>query len=130
MSCHLQLYCLQVIYFDEERKYNKDITLGLIHSELLNLVEYSVHIAKLIDGEAATEFAISLLQTLVVDESSVISELHNFVDELAKVAAKPGSFKPLQHLVEIIKNPATSIYQRLRLGKRIRLDLPKTRRFL
>ncbi|CAK9319222.1 unnamed protein product [Citrullus colocynthis] len=101
-----------VIYSEEERKYNKDITLGLIRSELLNLAEYNVHMAKLIDGgrnKAATEFAISLLQTLVVDESSVISELHNLVDALAKVAAKPGSSEPLQHLVEIIKNPAASM---------------------
>ncbi|KAL0547689.1 hypothetical protein IC582_012113 [Cucumis melo] len=101
-----------VIYSEEERKYNKDITLGLIRSELLNLAEYNVHMAKLIDGgrnKAATEFAISLLQTLVVDESSVISELHNLVDALTKVAAKPGSSEPLQHLVEIIKNPASSI---------------------
>lgn len=101
-----------VIYSEEERKYNKDITLGLIRSELLNLAEYNVHMAKLIDGgrnKAATEFAISLLQTLVVDESTVISELHNLVDALAKVAAKPGSSEPLQHLVEIIKNPAASM---------------------
>ncbi|XP_038898360.1 CCR4-NOT transcription complex subunit 1 [Benincasa hispida] len=101
-----------VIYSEEERKYNKEITLGLIRSELLNLAEYNVHMAKLIDGgrnKAATEFAISLLQTLVVDESSVISELHNLVDALAKVAAKPGSSEPLQHLVEIIKNPAASM---------------------
>ena len=101
-----------MIYSEEERKYNKDITLGLIRSELINLAEYNVHMAKLIDGgrnsklinlfhscsffvsrtnhlcnfsEAATEFAISLLQTLVVEESSVISELHNLVDALAKV---------------------------------------------
>lgn len=89
--------------------------MGLIRSELLNLAEYNVHMAKLIDGgrnsmykgmflllvssniveptdscmkfaEAATEFAISLLQTLVSDESRVvISELHNLVDALAKV---------------------------------------------
>lgn len=39
-----------MIYSDEERKFNKDITLGLIHSELLNLAEYNVHMAKLIDG--------------------------------------------------------------------------------
>ncbi|XP_022979316.1 CCR4-NOT transcription complex subunit 1-like [Cucurbita maxima] len=100
-----------VIYSEEERKYNKDITLGLIRSELLNLAEYNVHMAKLIDGgrnKAATEFAISLLQTLVVEESSVISELHNLVDALAKVAAKPGSSEPLQQLVEIIKNPSAS----------------------
>lgn len=41
---------LQVIYSEEERKFNKDITVGLIRSELLNLAEYNVHMAKLIDG--------------------------------------------------------------------------------
>lgn len=41
---------MQVIYSEEERKYNKDITVGLIGSELLNLTEYNVHLAKLIDG--------------------------------------------------------------------------------
>lgn len=40
----------QVIYSDEERKFNKEITVGLIRSELLNLAEYNVHMAKLIDG--------------------------------------------------------------------------------
>ncbi|MCH91559.1 CCR4-NOT transcription complex subunit 1-like, partial [Trifolium medium] len=77
-----------VIYSDEERKYNKDITVGLIRSELLNLTEYNVHMAKLIDGgrnKAATEFSISLLQTLVIEEPKVISELHNLIDALAKV---------------------------------------------
>lgn len=39
-----------MIYSDEERKFNKDITIGLIQSELLNLAEYNVHMAKLIDG--------------------------------------------------------------------------------
>lgn len=38
-------------------------------------------------AEAATEFAISLLQTLAVEESKVISELHNLVEALAKVCA-------------------------------------------
>lgn len=41
---------MQVIYSEEERKYNKEITVGLIRSELLNLTEYNVHMAKLIDG--------------------------------------------------------------------------------
>jgi CCR4-NOT transcription complex subunit 1 len=41
---------VQVIYSDEEKKFNIDITVGLIHSELLNLGEYNVHLAKLIDG--------------------------------------------------------------------------------
>lgn len=42
--------CTQVTYSDEERKFNKDITVGLIRSELLNLAEYNVHMAKLIDA--------------------------------------------------------------------------------
>ncbi|KAM1140419.1 hypothetical protein ACFX19_041194 [Malus domestica] len=98
-----------VIYSDEERKFNKDITVGLIHSELLNLAEYNVQMAKLIDGgrnKPATEFSISLLQSLVIEESKVISELHNLVDALAKLAAKPGSPESLQQLVEMVKNPA------------------------
>lgn len=40
----------QVIFSDEERKYNKDITVGLIRRDLLNLAEYSIHMAKLLDG--------------------------------------------------------------------------------
>ncbi|KAK9910902.1 hypothetical protein M0R45_034838 [Rubus argutus] len=101
-----------VIYSDEERKFNKEITVGLIRSELLNLAEYNVHMAKLIDGgrnKPATEFASSLLQTLVIEESNVISELQNLVDALAKVAAKPGSPESLQQLVEIVKNPAANV---------------------
>ncbi|KAG6747935.1 hypothetical protein POTOM_047826 [Populus tomentosa] len=127
-----------VIYSDEERKFNKDITLGLISSELLNLAEYNVHMAKLIDGgrnstskkfflyrvgilaldlitnsinctEAATDFAISLVQALVVEESNVISELHNLVDALAKLAAKSGSAESLQQLIEIVRNPGANV---------------------
>ncbi|XP_061369489.1 uncharacterized protein LOC133312337 [Gastrolobium bilobum] len=100
-----------VIYSEEERKYNKDITVGLIRNELLNLTEYNVHMAKLIDGgrnKAGTEFSISLLQTLVIEESKVISELHNLVDALAKLATKPGYPESLQQLVEMIKNPAAN----------------------
>ncbi|KAK3006153.1 hypothetical protein RJ639_016633, partial [Escallonia herrerae] len=98
-----------VIYSEEDRKFNKDITVGLICSELLNLAEYNVHMAKLLDSgrnKAATEFAISLVQTLVVSDSRVISELQNLVDALAKLAARPGSPESLQQLVEIARNPA------------------------
>ncbi|XP_059312955.1 uncharacterized protein LOC132064095 isoform X1 [Lycium ferocissimum] len=100
-----------VIYSDEERKFNKDITVGLIRSELLNLAEYNVHMAKLLDAgrnKSATEFAISLIQTLVISDSRVISELQNLVDVLAKIAARPGSPESLQQLVEIAKNPAAN----------------------
>ncbi|KAK4372034.1 hypothetical protein RND71_007418 [Anisodus tanguticus] len=100
-----------VIYSDEERKFNKDITVGLIRSELLNLAEYNVHMAKLLDAgrnKSATEFAISLIQTLVISDSRVISELQNLVDALSKIAARPGSPESLQLLVEIAKNPAAN----------------------
>lgn len=39
-----------MIYSDEDRKFNMDITVGLIRSELLNLAEYNVHMAKLLDA--------------------------------------------------------------------------------
>lgn len=39
-----------MIYSDEEKKFNVEITIGLIRSELLNLGEYNLHLAKLIDG--------------------------------------------------------------------------------
>lgn len=84
-------------------------------------------------AEAATEFSVSLLQTLVIEEPKVISELHNLVDALAKVcicsyeclhsllcplfftmynffqlASKPGSPESLQQLIEMVKNPAAN----------------------
>ncbi|WKA05432.1 hypothetical protein VitviT2T_023400 [Vitis vinifera] len=101
-----------VIYSDEERKFNKDIIISLIRSELLNLAEYNVHMAKLVDGgrnKAATEFAFSLLQTLVIEERGVISELPNLVDAMAKIASKPGSPESLQQLIEIVKSPVANM---------------------
>lgn len=41
---------MQVIYSDEDRKFNKDIIIGLIRRELLNLAEYNNHLAKLLDA--------------------------------------------------------------------------------
>ncbi|KAF9613129.1 hypothetical protein IFM89_005608 [Coptis chinensis] len=83
-----------VMYSDEERKFNKDITLGLIRYELLNLAEYNVHMAKLIDaGRNRT--------------GASVSELHNLVDALGKLATRPGSPESLQQLVEIARNPTS-----------------------
>ncbi|KAF8113037.1 hypothetical protein N665_0058s0130 [Sinapis alba] len=100
-----------VIYSEEERKLNKDITIGLIQRELLNLAEYNVHMAKHLDGgrnKSATDFSVSLLQSLVTEESSVISELHSLVDALAKLSSKSGSPESLQQLIDIIRNPVTN----------------------
>lgn len=49
----------QVIYSDEERKFNKVVTVGLIKSRLLNLAEYNVHMAKLIDGGRNSMFILT-----------------------------------------------------------------------
>uniref|UniRef100_A0A7N0SZB9 CCR4-NOT transcription complex subunit 1-like n=1 Tax=Kalanchoe fedtschenkoi TaxID=63787 RepID=A0A7N0SZB9_KALFE len=99
-----------VIYSDEDRKFNKDIIVGLMRLELLNLAEYNLHMAKLIDGgrnKPATEFSIALLQALLFEESGVTSELPNLVDALAKIATRPGSPVSLQKLMEIVKNPSS-----------------------
>ncbi|KAI3986448.1 hypothetical protein MKX01_037730 [Papaver californicum] len=97
-----------VIYSDDERKFNKDITVGLIRSELLNLAEYSMHMVKLIDAgrnRTATEFAISLLLTLFTQESGIgVSELHNLIEALAKLGTRPGSPESLPQLLEIARN--------------------------
>jgi CCR4-NOT transcription complex subunit 1 len=96
-----------VIYSDEEKKFNLDIIIGLIRSDLLNLGEYNVHLAKLIDGgrnKTATEFAISLIQTLVTQDFSSVSELFNIVDALSKLATRPGSPDSLQNLIEIARS--------------------------
>ncbi|XP_020701272.1 CCR4-NOT transcription complex subunit 1 isoform X2 [Dendrobium catenatum] len=101
-----------VIYSDEERKFNREITIGLIRSELLNLSEYNMHIAKLIDGgrNTATDFAISLVQALVVNEPGVsVSELYHLIDALTKLAMRPGSPESLQQLIEIARNNSTGI---------------------
>ncbi|KAG2243397.1 hypothetical protein Bca52824_094758, partial [Brassica carinata] len=67
--------------------------------------------AKHLDGgrnKRATDFSISLLQSLVTEESSVISELHSLVDALAKLSSKSGSPESLQQLIDIIRNPVTN----------------------
>ncbi|GKB01494.1 CCR4-NOT transcription complex subunit 1 isoform X1 [Tanacetum coccineum] len=100
-----------VIYSDEDRKFNKDITIGLIRRELLNLAEYNVYMSRLLDAgrnKVATEFAISLVQTLVASDSRVISELQHLVDALAKLATRPDASEALRQLVEIARNPSAS----------------------
>jgi CCR4-NOT transcription complex subunit 1 len=109
-----------VMYSDEDRKFNKEVTIGLIRNDLLNLAEYNVHMAKLLDAgrnKSATEFAISLVQTLLISDPTIISELHNLVDALAKLAARPGSPESLQQLIEIARNPSAVPLSSLAVGK-------------
>jgi CCR4-NOT transcription complex subunit 1 len=99
-----------VIYSDEDKKFNIDIIIGLIRSELINLGDYNVHLAKIIDGgrnKAATEFAISLVQTLITQESISIAEVYNVVDALSKLAIRPSSPESLQQLIEIARSFAS-----------------------
>lgn len=39
-----------MVYSDEERKFNQEIIVGLIRSELINLTDYNLHLVKWIDG--------------------------------------------------------------------------------
>ncbi|ONL92550.1 transcription regulator [Zea mays] len=96
-----------VIYSDEEKKFNIDIIFGLIRSELLNIGEYNVHLAKLIDGgrnKVATEFAMSLVQALFAHDPVGFTEFQNVLDALSKHTKRPGSPESLQQLIEIARN--------------------------
>ncbi|CAL5366926.1 unnamed protein product [Camellia sinensis] len=100
-----------VIYSNGERKFNRDIIVVLIHKDLLNLTEYSLHMAKLIDAgrnKSATEFAISLLQTLLIQESSVNLNFPIWLMCWQRVATRPGASDSLQQLVETARNPAAN----------------------
>ncbi|XP_052626863.1 uncharacterized protein LOC111896007 [Lactuca sativa] len=85
-----------VMHSDDERRFNKDITVGLIRRELLNLTEYDAYMAKLIDGGksgATIEFFISLVETLKLSDAGVLSSLHNVVHTLSKVTKHPVASK-------------------------------------
>lgn len=100
-----------LIYSDEHWKFNMDVTLGLIQRGLLQLAEYDIHMAKLLDAgrnKAATEFAVSLLQTLVNVEPKVMSELQNLIEALSQLAPMPGVPESLQQLAETIRNLAAN----------------------
>ncbi|BBN05282.1 CCR4-NOT transcription complex subunit 1 [Marchantia polymorpha subsp. ruderalis] len=104
-----------VIYSDEDRKFNREITVGLIRSELIYLTDYNLHLAKLIDGgrnNAALEFSMYLVKTCVVEDGGVSNnEFQNVIDVLGKLAARPGSPEALQQLVEVAKNTTSAVSQ-------------------
>ncbi|CAL5424268.1 unnamed protein product [Camellia sinensis] len=62
----------EVIYSDEDRKFDKDITIGLLCSELLNLAEYNVHMAKLLDGGRNSTWKWLAQEDLRMDTVSVL----------------------------------------------------------
>ncbi|KAK1424941.1 hypothetical protein QVD17_20282 [Tagetes erecta] len=72
----------------DDRKFNKEVTVGLIQRRLLNLAQYSFHMARLINAgksRTAIEFSISLVKTLETSDARVLSELSLVTDALAKV---------------------------------------------
>ncbi|XP_073353318.1 uncharacterized protein [Aegilops tauschii subsp. strangulata] len=100
-----------VIYSDDEKKFNSEIIFALIRSDLLDVREYNVQLAKLIDGgrnKIATEFAMSLVQTLITQDSASISELQDVVDVLSKISRRSGSPELMQQVNEIARNNANN----------------------
>ncbi|PWZ58289.1 CCR4-NOT transcription complex subunit 1 [Zea mays] len=101
-----------VIYSDEEKKFNIDIIFGLIRSELLNIGEYNVHLAKLIDGgrniherlgprdenmqqrNISSEVAVSDLRTLESDGGTLSPRLLEMTDD--RVLVSPVKAKQLK----------------------------------
>lgn len=101
-----------VIYSDEERRYNREITVGLIRSELINLSDYNVQLTKLMDGgrnKDAVDFAAYLVKTCVIEDSGVSNtEFYNVIDALGKLAARPDSPVSLQQLVDVARTTSSS----------------------
>uniref|UniRef100_A0A7I4E1I6 CCR4-Not complex component Not1 C-terminal domain-containing protein n=1 Tax=Physcomitrium patens TaxID=3218 RepID=A0A7I4E1I6_PHYPA len=111
-----------VVYSDEDRKFNREITVGFIRSELINLTDYGLHLTKCIDGgrnNDAVSFAAYLVKTCVIEEAGVTStEFYNVIEALGKLAARPGTPESLQELVEIAKGtPSTNKDDKGRLSK-------------
>ncbi|KAH7284495.1 hypothetical protein KP509_34G056500 [Ceratopteris richardii] len=121
-----------VMYSEEERKYNLDVVVGLIRSELIQLTDYNVYLAKSIDGgrnSTATEFAIHLVQTLVVQENLVSGiELLSVIESLGKVAQRPGASEPLQRLLEFLKSSSNLGQSGSLSGKEDKVRLSKEKR--
>ncbi|XP_014752689.1 CCR4-NOT transcription complex subunit 1 isoform X3 [Brachypodium distachyon] len=100
-----------VIFSDDEKKFNIEIIIALIRSDLLSLGEYNDYLARLIDGgrnRIATEFAMSLVQKLISQNSVCISELFSVVDALSKISRRPGSPESLQQLIEKSRHKANT----------------------
>eukprot|EP00742_Colponemidia_sp_Colp-10_P004133 GILJ01004411.1.p1 GENE.GILJ01004411.1~~GILJ01004411.1.p1 ORF type:complete len:2283 (+),score=370.59 GILJ01004411.1:173-7021(+) len=79
-------------YSDDERKLHKDITIGFIRSQLINVADFDTMLSKMIDtgrGTAPMEFAIHLVKTLVLEEHNVTpAELFNVLDSMNKFSQR------------------------------------------
>jgi len=98
-----------LIYADDERKLNKDITEGLVRAGVVSeqfLGELDAHLAKLILGGGASatpamECAVHIVQHCVIVEPCVApAELTATLDALAKACARPGAPENVAELVE------------------------------
>jgi CCR4-NOT transcription complex subunit 1 len=83
VAIYLCTFCLligllvQVIYSDEEKKFNLEIVIGLISYDLLNLGEYNAHLAKLIDGGRNSKSKQNLFLLYVEFKNENKNTLHN-----------------------------------------------------
>ncbi|EPZ34325.1 CCR4-Not complex, Not1 subunit of unknown function DUF3819 domain-containing protein [Rozella allomycis CSF55] len=64
-----------IIYADDERKYNVPVTIALLLSGLLNVVEYDMQMAKVMETGriSAIEFCVKLIRRCVLDEPAIAS---------------------------------------------------------
>jgi CCR4-NOT transcription complex subunit 1 len=98
-----------LLYSDDERKLNRDVTEGLVRSGVVSeqfLGELDAHLAKLVLGggssaAAAMECGAHLVQhCVIVDPCVAPAELAATLDALGKAAQRPGAPDGLAQLVE------------------------------
>ena len=102
-----------VIY--DEQRFNRDIVVGLLRSNMLSLPEYDHYLSKVMDGgnqRRAVEFVVAVLRRVVVVEKCC--EYKSFpatLDALAAISARPGvaaAMPALPALVEAVRAVAAA----------------------
>eukprot|EP00163_Fabomonas_tropica_P033612 TRINITY_DN892_c0_g1_i3.p1 TRINITY_DN892_c0_g1~~TRINITY_DN892_c0_g1_i3.p1 ORF type:complete len:2289 (-),score=618.48 TRINITY_DN892_c0_g1_i3:1290-8156(-) len=102
-----------VIYSDDERKFNRDVTPGLVRHRLLDVAEFDQHLAKQIDNSRnpsqAVDFAVYLVRSYLINEQRVSPcELINVLDVLHNVASFKGGGPELKQVVDQARSTQNS----------------------
>eukprot|EP00899_Mesostigma_viride_P024080 jgi/Mesvir1/4857/Mv11131-RA.2 len=96
-----------VIYSEEERKLSPAITLGLVRAQLINLMDFNAHLAKLMDGGrnvAATDFALVLVKNCLLKAPQLASAVDfvNVLDAISKIVSRPGTDPATQEALKLL----------------------------
>ncbi|KAI8855140.1 CCR4-Not complex component, Not1-domain-containing protein, partial [Chytridium lagenaria] len=102
------------LYSEDERKFNVEVTLSLLQTQVLSLSDLDSHLARLIEcgKSSASEFALALIKQAFLDDSQVLTKesLQNCVEVLNKLNSH-GTVSPSMRdvLDEVVKRDNPSL---------------------